>query len=67
MSRYLMHLQSGDVEAAEEWRADYESMDLESWFGKHISEITPEDKANWEACGHLIEVVKNEDGDWVEA
>lgn len=67
MTTYYMHKESGDVATEQEWRDDYENMDVESWFGKSVDGITNEDTENWAEGGHLIEVVKDADGEWVEA
>lgn len=67
MTTYYMHKVSGDVATEQEWRDDYESMDVESWFGKSADEITDADKENWLHAGDLIEVVKDANGEWVEA
>ena len=57
-----MHEQSGDVATEMEWRDDYENMDVESWHGCEAKDA-PE---NWLENSALIEVEKNNDGDWVE-
>tara|TARA_R110000803_G_scaffold163354_4_gene227002 strand:+ start:1306 stop:1509 length:204 start_codon:yes stop_codon:yes gene_type:complete len=60
-----MHQVTGDVATEAEWRGDYESMDLESWFGKDIDNITAGDIENWLDCdGKLIEVTQNDLGEW---
>ena len=66
MITYYMHKESGDVATEQEWRDDYNNMDAESWFGKSIDDITEQDKAAWQKGGHLIEVEKDTDGEWVE-
>jgi hypothetical protein len=52
MSTYTlyMHTISGDVATLSDWRADYESMDVESWHGKPAEEINPD---NWIEDGKL--------------
>ena len=67
MTNYYMHKESGDVATEQEWRDDYESMDVESWFGKSVDEITDADKEEWIVGGHLIAVELGADGDWVAA
>lgn len=52
MSKYTVYLHtiSGDVATLSDWRADYESMDVESWHGKPAEECDPE---NWIKDGKL--------------
>lgn len=54
--KYYMQQQSGDVASESDWRDDYNSMDIESWFGKHVDDITEEDEENWLAGGSLVEI-----------
>ena len=56
MTTYYMQAQSGDVATEREWHDDYNSMDVEGWFGKESDDITEEDKANWQAGDNLVEV-----------
>jgi len=58
-----MHKESGEVASESDWRADYESMDIESWHGCESKDANPN---NWLEEGHLIEVEKNESGEWEE-
>jgi len=62
-----MHKESGDVASLEDWNSDYVSMDPESWFGKDASDITDSDYIAWITGGHLIAVVKDNSGEWVES
>lgn len=65
MSEMYMHTISGDVSSKEDWKADYDSMDCESWFGLEIEECK---NLHWlEDQKYLVKVVKDENGDWVEA
>lgn len=65
--KHYQQQQSGDVATESEWRDDYKNMDIESWFGKSVDEITSNDEANWLAGGNLVEVVKSEADGWVAA
>ena len=51
----LMNPAAGSVATLEEWKADFESMTAEEWGGQ-----------NFEDAG-LVEVVQDENGDWIEA
>ena len=51
----LMNPATGSVATLEEWKADFESMTAEEWGGQ-----------NFEDAG-LVEVVQDENGDWIEA
>ena len=65
--KMYMHKVTGDVTTEAEWRADFESMGLESWFGRDIDDISCHDIENWLYCdGFLIEVEKDDLGELVE-
>jgi hypothetical protein len=72
MTTYLMHYISGDVATVEDWRGDFESMDLETWFGLPIERC---EGLHWlddnidSSTGKpiFVEVVKDKNGEWVEA
>lgn len=51
----LMNPISGDVQTEQEWREDYATMDPGLWGGPEFEDA------------NLIEVVKDENGQWVEA
>ena len=55
MEKRLMNLATGSVATIEEWKADFESMTAEEWGGE-----------TFEDAG-LVEVVQDENGDWIEA
>ena len=61
--KYYMQKQSGDVATEQEWRDDFECMDIESWSGMEAHEADPD---NWIEEGGLIEVKKDENGEWIE-
>ena len=54
-TRYFMNPDTGSVATLEEWKADFESMTAEEWGGQ-----------TFEDAG-LVEVVQDENGDWIEA
>ena len=54
-TRYFMNPATGSVSTIEEWKSDFESMTAEEWGGQ-----------NFEDAG-LVEVVQDENGDWIEA
>lgn len=54
-TRYFMNPATGSVATLEEWNADFESMTAEEWGGE-----------TFESAG-LVEVVQDENGDWIEA
>ena len=54
-TRYFMNPATGSVATREEWKADFESMTAEEWGGQ-----------TFEDAG-LVEVVQDENGDWIEA
>lgn len=59
-----MHVEGWSVATAEEWKADFDSMDLESWFGKEPCDC---EGLHWlHDNDHLVRVVKNSNGEWVE-
>ena len=65
MTEMYMHTISGDVASKQDWKDDFDKMDLESWFGQPIDEC---ENLHWlEDQKYLVKVVKNKDGDWVEA
>ena len=53
--KMMMNPATGSVAPESEWREDFERLSAEEWGG-----------ATFESAG-LVEVVKNEDGEWVEA
>ena len=55
MEKMLMNPATGSVATLEEWKADFESMTAEEWGGE-----------TFESAG-LVEVVQDENGDWIEA
>ena len=55
MEKMLMNPATGSVATLEEWKADFESMTAEEWGGETFE------------CAGLVEVVQNENGDWIEA
>lgn len=69
--KYLMHIHSGDIATLCEWREEFKSMDLESWFGMEYEEckglhwLDAVDSSSGEYI--LQEVVQDEDGEWVNA
>jgi hypothetical protein len=62
--KMYIHEISGDVASLSDWKADFDSMDVESWFGLPADECEGMD---WIEGGKLIEVVQDEDGEWVMA
>ena len=60
-----MHEHSGDVASAEDWKSDFDNMDVESWFGKPAEECK---ELHWlNDAPWLIEVKWNEeDQEWDE-
>ncbi len=64
--KYYMHKESGDVATELEWRADYDAMDIETWFGVVRLDISDEMERCWLLAGGLIEVEKGDNGEWVE-
>lgn len=60
--KMYMHEISGHVASLEDWKSDFESMDVESWFGLPVEEC---EGLDWIKGGKLIEV-KQVDGEWVE-
>lgn len=46
-----IHLISGDIATLEDWRSDYESMEVESWHGKPVDDCDPKD---WIVDGKLV-------------
>jgi|DEB0MinimDraft_6_1074348.scaffolds.fasta_scaffold125736_2 hypothetical protein len=61
---YYMHTISGDVATEQEWKDDFNSTDLETWFGRPIEECVTLD---WLGDQEYLVEVKQVDGDWVEA
>ena len=61
--KMYMHEISGDVASMGDWKADFENMDIESWFGLPAEEC---EGLDWIKGGKLIEVEQDEDGEWVE-
>ena len=58
-----MHTQSGDVASEQDWKDDFDNMDLESWFGVDSEECKD---LHWlYDQKHLVEVEKIE-GEWAE-
>lgn len=62
--KMYMHELSGDVASLEDWKSDFDNMDVESWFGQLAKEC---EGLDWIKGGKLIEVVQDEEGEWVEA
>ena len=61
---HLMHTWSGDVATVEDWRSDFEGMDVESWFGVEADACEGRD---WLDVDCFAVVEKNDDtGEWVE-
>ena len=58
-----MHTVSGDVATAEEWKNDFDNMDVESWFGDEYEEC--KDKHWLNDQKYLVEVEKV-NGEWEE-
>ena len=54
-TRYFMNPATGSVATLEEWKADFASMTSEEWGGE-----------TFESAG-LVEVVQDENCDWIEA
>lgn len=64
MTTYYMHTVSGDVATKDEWRADFESMDIETWFGLPVEQCR---NLDWIGDAQfLVEVRQDENGKWVE-
>ena len=61
--KYYMQQQSSDIATEEEWRDDFENMDIESWSGMEAEDANPK---NWIEEGHLIEVLQDENREWEE-
>ena len=55
MEKMLMNPATGSVATLKEWKDDFESMTAEEWGGE-----------TFESAG-LVEVVQDENGDWIEA
>ena len=53
--KMMMNPATGSVATEEEWREDFERLSAEEWGG-----------TTFESAG-LVDVVKNEAGEWVEA
>lgn len=71
MTKFYMHTTSGDVATEQEWRDDFDGMDIESWFGLPADECEGlhwiEDNIDSQTGQKiLIEVEKDTDGEWVE-
>jgi hypothetical protein len=71
-TKMLMNTQSGDVASERDWRDDFEHMGIESWFSIAAGDIS--DDRHWldNTCRDsgekiLVEVKKDNDGEWVEA
>ena len=65
MTEIYMHTISGDVASKEDWKDDFDCMDCESWFGLPIEDCK---NLHWlKDQKYLVKVVKDENGDWVEA
>ena len=60
--KYYMQAQSGDVATEEDWKDDFENMDLESWYGCEAKDANLD---RWIEGGNLIEVERVE-GEWIE-
>lgn len=62
--KMYMHVISGDVASESNWKNDFECMDVESWFGMSIDDC---EGLHWlEDQNFLVEVDKDESGEWVE-
>ena len=61
---YLMHTISGDVASRDEWKDDFNSMDVESWFGLPADECGDLHWLDDQPCLIEVERVNNE---WVDA
>jgi len=60
-----MHTVSGDVASRVDWKNDFDYMGVESWFGVPAEEC---EGLDWlKDQKYLVEVVKDETGEWVEA
>lgn len=58
-----MHVHSGDVATREMWRSDFESMDVETWFGLEVDQCKD---LHWlDDRSSMIEV-EQVDGEWQE-
>ena len=62
MTKHYMHGWSGDVATEQEWRNDFESTDIENWFGLPAEECKD---LHWLDDVDLHEV-QQVDGEWVE-
>ena len=63
--KMYMHEVSGDVASMSDWESEFNSMDVESWFGKEESDC---ENLHWlNDAPWLIEVEQDEEGEWVEA
>lgn len=65
MTTYYMHTVSGDVGSFEDWKNDFDCMDIESWFGMPIEECV--NLHFIDDIPQLVEVKKDDQGDWVAA
>ena len=61
---FYMNPFTGYVATMEEWESDFDSTDVETWFGLPVEEC---EGLHWLADSCLIEVTKNSEGEWVEA
>lgn len=59
-----MHEVSGDVASLSDWESEFNSMDVESWFGLPAEEC---EALDWLEDVKLIKVVRDDEGEWVEA
>ena len=54
-TRYFMNPATGSVATREEWKDDFDSMTAEEWGGETFE------------SARLVEVVQDENGDWIES
>ena len=54
-TRYFMNPATGSVATLEEWKDDFDSMTAEEWGGETFE------------SARLVEVVQDENGDWIES
>jgi hypothetical protein len=50
IEQLYVHIVSGDTQSLADWRADFESMDIESWYGLPAEEC----KGCWIQAGKLV-------------
>ena len=62
--KMYMHEGSGDVASLENWKSDFNNMDVESWFGLPAEEC---EGLHWLNDAPWLIEVEQVDGEWVEA